>query len=122
MTAGYANSFAAALRICSTSFDSHVCNGGSGFFHAQFFCLEIAVVEAVQAGSQCRSGTTASAPSASRSSTRWLLAAGRNLTRISPTIPTLGFLHIRNGDVIKFLDDLTADLLELAVGRIAAGR
>ncbi len=38
-----------------------------------------------------RSGTTVSAPSASRSSTSPLLAEGENFTRISPTIPTLGF-------------------------------
>ena len=39
-----------------------------------------------------KSGITASAPSDSNNSTKLLLAVGENLTRISPTIPTLGFL------------------------------
>ena len=39
-----------------------------------------------------RSGHTGSAPSFSKSSAKWLLASGKNLTKISPTIPTLGFL------------------------------
>ena len=39
-----------------------------------------------------RSGITASAPSDSNKFTRSLLAVGENLTRISPTIPTRGFL------------------------------
>ena len=44
-----------------------------------------------------RSGQTASAPSASKSSTRWLFATGANFTRISPTMPTFGFLTSRRG-------------------------
>jgi len=45
-----------------------------------------------------RSGITASAPSASSNSIMWLLAAGMNLTRISPTTPTLGFLISLSGE------------------------
>ena len=36
-------------------------------------------------------------------------------------MPTFGSLLVGDRNVVKFPDDLTADLLELAVGRIAAG-
>ena len=47
MTAG-TEFFCSGFAELFHQFDSHVCNGGRRFFHTQFFCLEIAVVEAVE--------------------------------------------------------------------------
>ena len=75
-------------------------DGGGGFLHAKLFCLEIGIVEAVeQEIHQIRNNGLGSF--GFRRSTRWLLAAGRNFTRISPTTPTLGFLSSVMGRLSK---------------------
>ena len=46
-------------------------------------------------------GTTVSAPSRIRKRSRSLLASGEYLTKISPTIPTLGAGHLSAGTSVK---------------------
>ena len=101
-------------------FDSHVGNGGRRFFHTQFFCFEIAVVEAVEQevneirhNSLCTFGF--------QKFNQMVVGSRKEFDQNLAYDTYFRFLYIRNGDVIKFPDDLTADLLELAVGRITAG-
>ena len=80
--------------------ETKICDGCLGFLESKLFNLEILVVEAV-ADKVDKIRNNRFCPSASRRSARWLLAAGRNLTRISPTIPTRGFFSSEIGIVSK---------------------
>ena len=119
MTAG-TEFFCSGFAELFHQFDSHVCNGGRRFFHTQFFCLEIAVVEAVKQevneirhNSLCTLGF--------QKFHQMVVGSRKEFDQDLAYDTYFRFLHIRNGDVIKFPDDLAADLFELTVGRITAG-